>query len=275
MRMFTQPLRTGAFLVLLGVPLSSHAARRPDEPVFPYGAVYFRKLNPPEQDWARDHATAKRIGMNTFRHWFMWGSIETAPGVYDWRDYDRMMDLAAKNGIKVVIAELITDAPEWAYRKWPYARYKDSQGTVVNSSIGGSSATGGFPGLCLDNPEVRAEAEKFLIALMERYRNHPALLGYDLWNENTYNGGAPARMYCYCDATKRKLRQWLEHRYASLDEVARVWHRYSYASWDDVQPPPNFGGYPDSLVGCNSASMMPSSCYTGRPSCSASWIRII
>jgi hypothetical protein len=61
------------------------------DPVFPYGAVYFRKSNPPEQDWARDHATAARIGMNTFRHWFMWESIEVAPGKYDWADYDRMM----------------------------------------------------------------------------------------------------------------------------------------------------------------------------------------
>ena len=28
------------------------------DPVFPFGAVYFRKSNPPEQDWERDHKTA-------------------------------------------------------------------------------------------------------------------------------------------------------------------------------------------------------------------------
>jgi len=28
------------------------------DPVFPFGAVYFRKSNPPEQDWERDHQTA-------------------------------------------------------------------------------------------------------------------------------------------------------------------------------------------------------------------------
>jgi len=223
------------------------AVPKHDKPVFPYGAVYFRKSNPPEQDWARDHQTAARIGMNTFRHWFMWGAIETAPGKYDWRDYDRMMELAAQNGIKVIIAELITDAPEWAFHKYPNARYRASDGSVVNSSIGGSSATGGFPGLCLDNPEVRAVAEKFLIALVERYRNHPALLGYDLWNENTYNGGSSTKTYCYCDATKGKMREWLRARYGNPEQVARVWNRYSYASWDDVDPPPNFGGYPESL----------------------------
>lgn len=88
--------------------VAAAADSKSSQPVFPYGAVYFRKSNPPEQEWARDHRTAARLGMNTFRHWFMWGSIEIAPGKYDWRDYDRMMDLAAQNGIKVMIAELIT-----------------------------------------------------------------------------------------------------------------------------------------------------------------------
>ncbi len=234
-------------LFAAGVLLITAAPVFADGPVFPYGAVYFRKSNPPEQEWARDHQTAARIGMNTFRHWFMWSAIEVAPGKYDWRDYDRMMDLAAQNGIKVVIAELITAAPEWAFRKYAHARFRASDGTVLNSSIGASSATGGFPGLCLDNADVHAAAERFLTALVEHYRNHPALLGYDLWNENTMNGGNPRKMYCYCDATKRKMRQWLERRYGSVEEVGRVWNRYSYDSWDDVEPPENFGGYPESL----------------------------
>ena len=236
-------LRLGILIALLGPPASAADSGI----VFPYGAVYFRKSNPPEADWARDHQTAARIGMNTFRHWFMWGAIETSPGHYDWRDYDQMMDLAAKNGIKVVIAELVTSAPEWAFRQFAGARYRASDGSVVGSSVGGSSATGGFPGLCLDNPEVRAAAERFLVALVEHYRNHPALLGYDLWNENTYNGGNPQKMYCYCDATRRKLREWLARRYQTPEQLGRVWNRYSYASWEDVEPPPNFGGYPESL----------------------------
>ena len=38
--------------------------------------------------------------MNVMRHWFMWAVVEVAPGKYDWSDYDRQMDLAARNGIK-------------------------------------------------------------------------------------------------------------------------------------------------------------------------------
>ena len=216
-------------------------------PVFPYGAVYFRKTNPPPEDWARDHQTAAHAGMNIFRHWFMWSAIEVAPGKYDWADYDRMMDLEAKNGIKVIIAELVTCVPEWAFRKYAHARCVGSDGFVVDSSISESSATGGFPGLCLDNPDVRAAAETFLVALIERYRDHPALLGYDLWNENTSFGGNPHRMYCYCDASKQKLREWLRTRYGSLEKAAKAWKRYSYETWEDVEPPVSFSGYPDSL----------------------------
>jgi beta-galactosidase len=64
------------------------------------------------------------------------------------------MDLAAQNGIKVIIATLDTAAPEWTFRKFPDARYKASDDSVTHSSVSASSGVGGFPGLCLDNPEV-------------------------------------------------------------------------------------------------------------------------
>lgn len=219
----------------------------PSAPVFPYGGVYFRKSNPPEEDWARDHQTAAQMGMNIFRHWFMWSAIEVAPGRYDWSDYDRMMDLAAKNGIRVILEEQVTCAPEWAFRKYPHARFVGSDGTLVKSTVSESSATGGFPGLCLDNPDVRAAAQTFLIALIEHYRGHPALFGYDLWNENTSFGGPPTRMYCYCDASKQRLREWLRKKYGTLANAAKTWKRYSFETWDDVEPPTSFSGYPDSI----------------------------
>jgi beta-galactosidase len=219
----------------------------PAAPVFPYGGVYFRKSNPPAEDWARDHQTAAQVGMNIFRHWFMWSAIEVAPGKYDWSDYDQMMDLAAKNEIRVILEEQVTCAPEWAFRKYAHARFIASDGTVAKSTISESSATGGFPGLCLDNPDVRAAAQTFLTALIQRYRGHPALFGYDLWNENTSFGGSPTRMFCYCEATKQRLREWLRKKYGSLPIAAMAWKRYSFETWDDVEPPTSFSGYPDSI----------------------------
>jgi len=223
------------------------AAPSPSDPIFPYGAVYFRKSNPPEEDWAKDHKTAARLGINNFRHWFMWSAIEVAPGKFDWRDYDRMFELAAENGIKVTVSEMITAAPEWAFDQYSHARFVASDDSIVHSSISGSSATGGFPGLCLDNEDFRARAEIFLSTLVERYKNNPAMWAWDLWNEHSWPGGAPPKMLCFCQATQVKFREWLQKKYGTLENLGKAWYRHSYADWSNVHPPRSLGGYPESL----------------------------
>jgi len=55
--------------------LVSVAGAADQAPVFPYGAVYFRKSNPPREDWERDYKTAAELGVNVMRHWFMWAVI--------------------------------------------------------------------------------------------------------------------------------------------------------------------------------------------------------
>ncbi len=241
---------------------------RPPAPVFPYGAVYFRKSNPPAEDWERDYQTAVKSGMNIFRHWFLWSAIEVAPGEYDWADYDRQLDLAARYGIRTIIAEFITSAPEWAFAKYPHARFEAHDGARGASAISGSSATGGFPGLCLDNEDVLELAGRFLVNLAGRYQDHPGLMGYDLWNEcNTagggigsfqsrssayipaeHRGGGVARFYCYCPATQARFREWLKRRYhGDLRALGRAWHRYSYSDWEQVEAPRSLGGYPEWL----------------------------
>ena len=164
-------MRKLLLLLLLAAPLLAA-----EDPAFWYGAVYFRKTNPPEKDWPRDHKTAADAGMNIMRHWFIWSAIEVAPGKYDWRDYDRMLDLEAQNGIRTVIAEMISSAPEWAYNAYPKARIETQDGRLATGAISGSSATGGQR-MCLDNDEFRAKAGEFLKVLAARYKDHPAAYG--------------------------------------------------------------------------------------------------
>ena len=213
----------------------------------PYGAVYFRKSNPPRADWDRDYAVAREDGMNIFRHWFLWGSIETTPGRFDWDDYDRHMDLATAHGFSVIIAEMSNAIPEWAFRKHSDHLFVTPDGRRVHSQMGGSSATGGFArgnagALCLDSPTSRELVGTFLKELAGRYRDHPALLGYDVWNECGYSPDI-----CYCDHTAARFRKWLREKYGDLAALGRTWNRYSYSEWDDVQIPRSLGPYPDSL----------------------------
>jgi len=211
-------------------------------PNFPYGAVYFRKSNPPREDWARDYATAEQDGHTLFRHWFLWSAIEVEPGIYDWSDYDRQMELAAEHGIKTIIAEMIAVAPEWAYRRFAHARYETADGRKINQRMHGSCVVGGGGGLCLDNDDVRESAGQFLRALVTRYRDHPAMGGYDIWNEGNYPSDV-----CYCPATLANFRAWVKAKYGDLRTLGEAWHRYSFAGWEDVTPPFKMGPYTDTL----------------------------
>jgi len=209
---------------------------------FPYGAVYFRKTNPPEQDWARDYAVAREDGFTSFRHWFMWAGIEVAPGAYEWEDYDRQLDLAAENGLNTIIAEHVMIAPEWLFTTYPDARYERRDGTKIDSQMQVSSSIGGTPGLCLDNPEALEAAGRFLTELVTLYCDHPSTGGYDVWNETNIDPEV-----CYCPATQARFRDWLKRRYGDDVSVLRKrWGRY-YSDWADVQAPRTLGLYGQSI----------------------------
>ena len=218
-------------------------------PQVPFGAVYFRKSNPPRQDWERDYAVAAEDGLNVFRHWFMWASIERRPGHYDWDDFDRQMDLAARHGIKTIIAELTHTVPDWAYRQFAHARQIRADGRPLTSNMGVSSATGGFANngggagaLTMNAPEVKAAVGNFLTALASRYKGHPALLGYDVWNEVNYAPDVDFSSFMRAD-----FRLWLRQKYGDLETLAQAWYRYSYAEWDDIEPPAEVAPFPENL----------------------------
>jgi beta-galactosidase len=208
-------------------------------PDFPYGAVYYRVSNPPKKDWERDYKVASEDSNNIFRHWFLWSAIERSPGEYTWDNYDRQLDLCAENGIKTIIAEMMTTAPEWAARLHPHARIEAADGSLTQQGMHGSCATGGIR-LCLDNPDLKARAEEFLTRLTERYKDHPGLGGYDIWNECN-------ERECYCEGTLEKYRTWLKKKYGSIENLRDEWWRPGLATWEDVVPPRKLLPYNDSL----------------------------
>ena len=213
-----------------------------NKPFVHMGAVYFRKSAPPKEDWERDYRQAKLDGQTIFRHWFSWNAIEVEPGLFDWEDYDRQLDLAAKYDIDTIIAEMLVDTPEWLYHKYPQARIEKADGSKRISEMHGSCATGGHYCMCLDHKEVELAAEKFLIALATRYKDHPGLKGYDIWNEATLYD--PNR-FCYCPATQERFRAWLKLKYKDVKALGRAWGRLSLTAWEQAQLPRTFELYPE------------------------------
>lgn len=215
----------------------------PLAPGFHFGAVYFRKSNPPREDWERDYAIAAQDGHTLFRHWVPWNAVEVAPGEFDWADYDRHLELAAQFGLRVVLAEMLVDFPEWLVAAYPEARIETRHGARRTSEMHVSSLNGGHHALCLDHPAIEEAARRFLTALGTRYRDNDTLLGYDIWNECTYYSDDRLP---FNQETEARFVQWLQQRY-DLETLKKRWGRLSLTSWEQVRLPRQFDLYPDVL----------------------------
>ena len=214
------------------------------EGIVEIGAVYYRRSAPPEQDWERDYQVAKEDGHTMFRHWFTWNSVHVAPDAFDWAPFDRHLDLAAKYGIKTIIAEHIYEAPDWLYRICPEGRTESASGSAHTYCMGDSAATG-ITRMCLDNPTVQKQARRFLSELAKHYKGHPGLYGYDIWNECSMY--SPDNL-CYCPDTQKAFREWVKKKYNNdLVSVRNTWKRYSLSCWEDIELPRQIQPYPDTM----------------------------
>ncbi len=207
-----------------------------------FGAVYYRRSAPEEYDWERDYKIASEDGMTQFRHWFLWSAIETAPGVFNWEPYDRQVQLAAKYGIKTIIAEMCDFAPEWFYEQYPEARRENVKGEKHRNNINDSCIAGGNHTMCLDHPAVQEGVTRFLTALGEHYKDMPGVYGYDVWNEcSLYTPD----LVCYCPSTEIAFRKWLKGKYGDLAALNQAWFRYSFTDWNQVKLPRRNGPHPE------------------------------
>ena len=75
------------------------------------GDDYFDGTSSPER--VRRHLQAARqVGARYLRCSFTWNAIEKAPGQYDWRFYDRLVDMARQDRIEIL--PYVAYTPEWA-----------------------------------------------------------------------------------------------------------------------------------------------------------------
>jgi beta-galactosidase GanA len=218
------------------------------DPVFAFGAQYYRVPGPPPEDWARDLHRMREHGCNAVRFWASWSWVHRAPGSFDFADLDRLMDLAAEAGLRVLINVILENAPSWLDRAAPEARYvaHDGQAVTLNGAI--NTPGGGWPGLCFDNVAVREAAEAYLRAVVARYRDHPALAWWDVWNEPHLEPtwSFPDKLFCYCPGSLARFDAWLRERYRDLDSLNRAWAR-RFTGWHEVAPPRARETFPDLL----------------------------
>lgn len=218
--------------------------------MFPYGTQYFREPNPPESEWEKDFDRIKAADFTMVKIWAMWSWVHIAEDDFDFKNLDRMMELADSRGLKIVINTILENSPYWLAHQHPETLYETSTGRKFQLIARSNTPGGAWPGLCWDNDVVRHHAQSFLLEVGKRYKDHPALWGYDVWNEVFFEPyGQPGfenEQFCFCHSSKAEFTKWLQDRYGDLDGLCRAWRR-RYTAWEQVYPPPYKTTYPDWL----------------------------
>jgi beta-galactosidase len=198
------------------------------------GVQYYRPPFPERRHWVSDLPAIREAGLDAVQLWAVWGWIEAEPGRFRWDDYDRLIELADREGLRVVISTVAEVQPFWVPRLFPDALMVDHRGRPVVSSPRVECNVGLTPGGCIDHPGLRERLGAFLTAIGQRYADSAALLAWDCWNELRWAVGSEGHV-CHCPRTVATFRRWLEDRYGDLEGLSRAWRR-RYASWEDVWP---------------------------------------
>jgi beta-galactosidase len=185
-----------------------------------------------KETWRRDIRAIKATGFNTVRAWIDWASGEPAEGRYDFEAFDVLQELAAEEGLKLVLQVYMDSAPQWVGRKYPDSLFVSSNGQAIQPESS--------PGYCRDHPGVRAADRAFYAAMAARARGSRSLVGWDLWSEpHVINWANPTWIpnpeFCFCPHTISRFRRWLQTKYGSIDRLNNAWYR-RFGDWNEVQP---------------------------------------
>ena len=212
----------------------------PDQLPFLFGAQYYRAPTPAPDCWDGDLRRMRDLGCNAVKFWVQWRWSHRAPDRFFFDDVDRLMDLAAANGLAVTLNTIFDVSPLWLFEHYPDAKQVMNHGWIVEPRTVAHRQIGGHPGPCYNHPGALAERRRFLAATVEHFRGHPALSMWDVWNEpeQCFFARTPevATLVCYCAQCAREFTGWLRDKYGNLSALNTIWGR-CYEDWGQVELP--------------------------------------
>lgn len=171
--------------------------------MIPYGVVY---LVLPEQTTAtrrRDLTNIKKLGFNLVVLWppvSRWDA--DPPGGLAFDSVDEVMHICAEVGLKAIL-EL--QGQDYNHEALP-------ETLEFMRKTGGEQAEDVPP---LNHPEVRRLICDYMKAVAEHFKDHPALLAYDIFNEVHYTA--------VDEWTIKEFVNFLKHEYADIQALNRKW----------------------------------------------------
>mgnify|MGYP000954789939 CR=1 FL=1 len=186
--------------------------------MFPFGVTFYPDQWPKEY-WEKAFSQIAASGFNIVRFGEMaWNWVEPREGEFCFEDLDKALSMADKHGLKVLLGIPTSMAPAWLIRKYPEVRPVSNEGTLYPEY-------GPRPNICRDNKTFRKFAQRLLEKMVERYKDHPAVLNWQIDNEPVYPplDSTTNMDFCHCAETKRDFMEWAKKKYGTLEEINRVW----------------------------------------------------
>lgn len=149
-----------------------------------------------------------RTGFTLVRVFMPWSQLEPRAGVYQWSPYDELFDDASARGMKIVVTLMGVSPPGWMKR---------THGLQEAAN--------------LDEAELWARSLDHVRRVVERYREHPALDSWILWNEPCRRPD-PAQ-----PATLAAFRVYLERAYAGDVSAYDATHFRPAGSFTEIEAP--------------------------------------
>ncbi len=191
-----------------------------------FGAAYYHEYQPtPRLDADLDGMVAAGIDVIRVGE-SVWSTWEPDDGVFDLDWLQPVLDAAHARGIRVIIGTPTYAVPPWLRRKHPEIAIVNRDGSV--QPYGGRQ--------CSDysHPTFRHYAERIIRAIVTRYADHPAVIGWQVDNE-------PGVRLIHTANAFALFTQWLQARYGDIETLNARWgltywsHRLR--EWDDLWEP--------------------------------------
>lgn len=216
-------------LLVLIAASSSHVEARPSTPprmdTVLYGVSYYHEYMPVER-LDKDVQMMKEAGINVVRMGeSSWGLWEPEEGRFEFAWMDTIVDRMHRAGIKVLMGTPTYSVPVWLYRKHP---------EILATRLGGQRATyGRRQNMDITHPAYLFYSERVIRKMLAHYKNHPAIIGWQVDNETTsYGTAGPNVQAGFADYLKRK--------FGTVDELNKVWGLNYWGQrlngWDELPP---------------------------------------
>lgn len=202
----------------------------------PFGVTFYPDQWP-KKIWEESYRMIRNTGLNVVRFGEMaWDWVQPREEKFTWDELDLALELADKYEIKVILGLATSQAPTWILRKYPEVRPVSNMGTLYPEY-------GPRPNVCRDSDIYKKLAERYIMAMVTRYKNNKAVLAWQVDNEPVYPplDSTTHEDFCHCKATQKKFLDWVKKRYKTIKEVNRVWGtRFwtnTFGSWEDITTP--------------------------------------